>query len=268
MEVTTRGALRERRTGRGAAGEEPLRGLPDHGRAPRRRRSRSTHPMTTRSAGTICAGASTRSPAGLPGSASARATRSRSCSTTAPSSSPATSARSRSARSRSRSTRPPRRSRSPTRSATPAPRWRIVETAFLEQFQAARKDLPRARAPDRGRRRRRHRDPGGDRVRGSRLRRGVGGRRGRARRPADPDLHLGHDRAPEGRAAHPPQPDGADHQRRGHHRDPRARRQDHLLAARRPHRRARRPLLPAGDQRALGAHLPRPAQDRRVPARR
>ena len=33
---------------------------------------------------------------------------------------------------------------------------------------------------------------------------------GRARRPADADLHLGHDRAAEGRPAHPPQPDDAD----------------------------------------------------------
>ena len=35
----------------------------------------------------------------------------------------------------------------------------IVETAFLEQFEEARKDLPDARAPDRDRRRRRHRRP-------------------------------------------------------------------------------------------------------------
>ena len=100
----------------------------------------------------------------------------------------------------------------------------IVETMFLEQFNEARKDLPElehvivvdgdggdhtleeleAMDPDF--------DPADDR------------RRDRARRPADPDLHLGHHRAAEGRAAHPPQPDGPDRRGRGHHRVPRARR--------------------------------------------
>ncbi len=73
---------------------------------------------------------------------------------------------------------------------------------------------------------------------------------GRPRRPADPDLHLGHDRAAEGSAAHPPQPDGADQLGRAHDRPARERRQGHLLAPRRPHRRAGRALLPAG--RATG----------------
>ena len=90
----------------------------------------------------------------------------------------------------------------------------------------------------------------------------------RARRPADPDLHLGDDGAAEGRSAVAPQPSLARLRRRGDDPAARERRQGDLVAAGRPHRRARRQLLPAGRLRALDHGLPRPAQDHRVPARR
>ena len=61
-----------------------------------------------------------------------------------------------------------------------------------------------------------------------RLRGGVA--RGRARRRRDADLHVGHDRPAEGRAAHAPQPDGRDPRRGGPPPD-RAGRPDHLVPA-------------------------------------
>ena len=61
-----------------------------------------------------------------------------------------------------------------------------------------------ARARDRHRRRGARGHGAAVRRRGleSRLRRGRRGRRGRSRRRADADLHVRHDRPPEGRAAH------------------------------------------------------------------
>ena len=119
-----------------------------------------------------------------------------------------------------------------------------------EQFEEARKDLPELEHlividGDGGPTTLEELEAARPRLRSRRAR-----GRGRPRRPADPDLHLRHHRAAEGRAAHPPQPDGADQLGRGHDRAARARRQGHLLAARRPHRRARRPLLPAGGSAA------------------
>ena len=112
---------------------------------------------------------------------------------------------------RSRSTRPPRPSRSPTSCSR-----------RRRQGRDRRDGVPRglrrgAQGPARDRDRdRRSTATGGDHTLDeleaidpdfdpSRV-----DRRGRARRPADADLHLGHDRAAEGRAAHPPQPDDAD----------------------------------------------------------
>ncbi len=65
----------------------------------------------------------------------------------------------------------------------------------------------RARACDRRRRRRLGRHDLARRRRGlePRFRRREGRRRDRARRPRHADLHLGHDRAAEGRSAGPPQ---------------------------------------------------------------
>ena len=100
----------------------------------------------------------------------------------------------------------------------------IVEPAFLEVFSKAREDLPEVETlivVD---------GEGGDHTLAEleaidpelrHLRLGCGGR---ARRPADPDLHLGHDRAAEGRPAHPSQPDDADGRGRGHRRLPGSRR--------------------------------------------
>ena len=141
----------------------------------------------------------------------------------------------------------------------------IVESAYLDVFNQARAELPALE----------HLividgEAGVDPAELEQLEPGFdpsgAHRRRRARRPADPDLHLRHHRAAEGRPAHPPQPDDADRRRRGHRRLPRARRQGDLLAARRAHRRARRPLLPARGPRPDGDDLPRPAQDHRVPA--
>ena len=56
------------------------------------------------------------------------------------------------------------------------------------------------------------------------LRRRRLGRRDRARRHPDADLHVGHDRPAEGRPAHPPQPAGRGPGRRGADRLPRGRR--------------------------------------------
>ena len=117
----------------------------------------------------------------------------------------------------------------------------IVEAAVRRRSRWPRSC--RARARDRGRRRARDdalasRGADGLRLRGRLARR-------RARRHPHADLHLGHHRAAEGRAAHPPQHDG-----RGalhvdeHDRVPRRRARD-LLAAEGPHRRARRAPLPA-----------------------
>ena len=135
-----------------------------------------------------------------------------------------------------------------TSSRMPESRIVIVEPAFLEQLQGGRArtcpTLEHVIVVD-GDGRRPH--PGGAEA----DRPGLRSRRARrprsARRPADADLHLGHHRAAEGRAAHPSQPDGAGRRGRRDDRPARAGRQGDLLAARRPHRRARRPLLPAGD---------------------
>ena len=68
---------------------------------------------------------------------------------------------------------------------------------------------------DADRRRRRGWRPHAGRARGDRprLRHLRVGRRGRARRPAHPDLHLRDDRTAEGRPADPPQPDDPDRRR-------------------------------------------------------
>ena len=143
----------------------------------------------------------------------------------------------------------------------------IVETAFLEVFgQGARGP---ARDRDADRRRRRGRRPHARSARGA----GPGLRHLRDASPTvEPDDLLtliytsGTTGPPKGVQLTPPQPDDADLRRRGDHRLPRARREGDLVAARRAHRRARRALLPAGDPRLHGLHLPEPARDRRLPA--
>ena len=122
------------------------------------------------------------------------------------------------------------------------------------------------RDPGRHRRRRRRADARLARGARPRLRPRRVDRRGPARRPADPDLHLRHHRATEGRAAHPSQPDEPGRRGRRDDRAPRARGKGDLVAAGRAHRRARRQLLPARGPGALGHGLPRPPPDRRVHA--
>ena len=89
---------------------------------------------------------------------------------------------------------------------------------------------------------------------------------GQALRPADAHLHVGHDRAAEGRRADARQPHQVDRGLQAAHRLP-ADGPRHLVAAERARRRAQRaPLHP--DRARAGDHdLRRPAQDRRVPAR-
>ena len=136
----------------------------------------------------------------------------------------------------------------------------IVEAAFLDAFEQARADLPElehlvvldAEGGTETLERARTARPG--------LRRERGRRRGRPRRPADADLHLRHHRPAEGRPADPPQPADPGRLRRRPRPLPRGRRARRLLAARRPHRRARRQLLPAGGQGAGDPRLPGPAR--------
>ena len=97
-----------------------------------------------------------------------------------------------------------------------------------------------------------------------RLRGGLEGRR--ARRPAHRDLHLRHHRPAQGRAAHPRQPRERRAGDRGHHRLPRGGPRD-LLAALRPHRRARLQPLPADRARLHHHRLPGPAPGGGLPAR-
>ncbi len=73
---------------------------------------------------------------------------------------------------------------------------------------------------------------------------------------ADADLHVGHDRAAQGRRARPPQPARGRQRHRGDRPVPRGRAR-HLLAAERPHRRARRAPLPADRLRLRGHVLSR-----------
>ena len=84
----------------------------------------------------------------------------------------------------------------------------ICEQQYLPQVLEARKELPGPRARDRRRRRGARGHARAVRRRGlePRLRRRGRGRADPADRRADADLHLGHDRAAEGRAADPPQP--------------------------------------------------------------
>ena len=106
---------------------------------------------------------------------------------------------------------------------------------------------------------------GGRRGRRPGVRRRERVARGRARRPADADLHLGHDRAAEGRRARAPQPA----RRRREHRadDPVPRRgEGHLVAAVGAHRRARRAPLPADRLRDDDHLLRQPARGRLLPA--
>ncbi len=144
----------------------------------------------------------------------------------------------------------------------------IVEAAHLETFRAARAELPALETVDR------------HRGRGGRGRRRLGRRRGRrpglrpraalARRGRrghpHADLHVGHDGAAQGRPARAPQHHG--HGRGGRRRHPLpGRLEGHLLAARRAHRRAQRAPLPADRVRHDGHDVPEPARDRRLPAR-
>ena len=78
----------------------------------------------------------------------------------------------------------------------------MVESAFLEVFNKAREDLPEletlividGEGGDHTLESLEQIDPDFDPLRDD--------RGGRGRRPADPDLHLGHHRAAEGRPAH------------------------------------------------------------------
>ena len=90
---------------------------------------------------------------------------------------------------------------------------------------------------------------------------------GRARRPADADLHVGHDRPAEGRRAHARQPDLVGRGLQAAHRVPAAGPR-HLVAAQRARRRAHRAPLHPDRARADDHDLPGPAQDRRGPAAR
>ena len=84
----------------------------------------------------------------------------------------------------------------------------LVEDAYLDVFQAARDDCAGARDGDRARGRARGGDHRLGRRRGRRsgLRRRRRLARGRARRPADADLHLGHHRPAQGRRARAREP--------------------------------------------------------------
>ena len=98
-----------------------------------------------------------------------------------------------------------------------------------------------------------------------RLRRRGGRRRGRPRRHPDADLHLGHDRAAEGRAAVAPQHHVRRAGRRAGH-PVRSGREGDLVAAGGAHRRADGPPLHPGDLRRHDHLLPEPARGALVPA--
>ena len=143
----------------------------------------------------------------------------------------------------------------------------ITEQAFLPSVLKAREQPARAGARDRGRRRRaRRHDPA---VGGRGLRPGLRRRRclgpGGPRRPRDADLHVGHDRAAEGRPAFAPRDHVLRARRSGGDPDRRRRTRD-LVAAGRPHRRADGPSLHPGDLRGDDHDLPRPARDPQLPA--
>ena len=128
---------------------------------------------------------------------------------------------------------------------------------------------PRGRGAPRGDRRRGRGRLAHDRRRGGRgdaglrLRGRLAG--GGPRRPAHADLHLGHHRAAQGRAAHPREPAvGRARLRRGD-RVP-GRRAGHLLASDGAHRRARVQPLPADGARLHHHLLRRPAPGRGLPA--
>ena len=87
-----------------------------------------------------------------------------------------------------------------------------------------------------------------------------------ADRRAHADLHLGHDRPAEGRAADPPQPAGGGRGPRRADRVPAGRARD-LLAAERARRRAQRPPLPADRLRPADHLLRGPAPGALLPAR-
>ncbi len=126
----------------------------------------------------------------------------------------------------------------------------IVEQAYLRGDARGTQGAARPRARDRDRRRRSGGDDRAGRRRGlePRVRRCRRGGRGRGRRRADADLHLGHDRAPEGRPALPSRDHGLGEGDRGDH-PARGRWPAHLVAARRPHRRADGPPLRPDDLR-------------------
>ena len=142
----------------------------------------------------------------------------------------------------------------------------VTEKAFLDTIEQG--DGHRDRGRGRRRRLRRRRSTlerrRGQGRRELRLRGGLEGRE--ARRHPHAHLHLRHHRAAQGRAAHPRQPGvrGAG-LRRG---DPVPRRRPRdLLAALRPHRRARVQPLPAAGARVHHHRLPRPASGGGLPAR-
>ncbi len=139
----------------------------------------------------------------------------------------------------------------------------IAQSSYLEQLAESPLEtviLLDGEAPDTVR-------LGGGRGRRPRLRRRGRLARGRARRPADADLHVRHDRAAQGRPARAPQPARRRAEHRAHRPVP-GRREGDLVAARRAHRRARRAPLHPDRLRDDGHDLPEPARDRGVPAGR
>ena len=171
-------------------------------------RGRRPHARTTtsRSPGPSCASASTRSPAGWPSSASSAGECIAIMLDQPPRVPPRRPRRVTSARRRSRSTTTSRPSRSSTSSPTPSARIvdhragvprpacsrRASELPDLEHVIVVDGDAPEGSAHAR-------------RARGLATPTSTSTprvARGRARRPADADLHVGHDRPAEGRPAH------------------------------------------------------------------
>ena len=145
----------------------------------------------------------------------------------------------------------------------------IVEEQYLERFLEARAELPALETVVvvGGGARRRHRRLGRGRGRRPGLRSRAALARGRPGGRPDADLHVGHDRAAQGRAARAPQPDGRGQGRRRRDQVPR-RLEGDLVAAGGAHRRAQRAPLPADRVRDDDHVLPEPARDRRLPAGR
>ncbi len=144
----------------------------------------------------------------------------------------------------------------------------IIESAFLDVFNEAKKDLPKLEhviVVD---------GEGGthtlEELEG--IDPGFNGRESAEDIGPDdlphPDLHLRHDRAAQGRPAHAAQPDDARRRPRRHDRVSRPGLQGHLMAARSAYRRARSQLLPADDEGRVGDDLRRSAQGRRGAADR